>query len=284
MRSCVVVTSWWSNCLAITCLHRLLAFVPGREIFVMQAGKSPTQLDRFRECIPPGVKELRYPDHFLPDDSAMREYLMKEALPDRAGAWFFDHDAFLLEPSGAWFELADALFAGSSVRLCTRKPLPNAGVTQPAYWLSPRKWIAGLSSFAPVPFEPKPFSRRPDLNRHDGRLVLPEKDTLVQVREELEALGMAGTFPTPGDDSTEHFLPSFPPHIHIGGLHLYTGASRPHSCMPAAFLDWRRHTLLCFDAFFSNCPREWLAKEDPELLRRHEEMMATLHEDSPGAV
>jgi hypothetical protein len=33
---------------------------------------------------------------------------------------------------------------------------------------------------------------------------------------------------------------------------------------------------MSFDAFFRNCPREWLAIEDPELLRRHEEMMKTL--------
>jgi hypothetical protein len=276
MRSIVIVTSWWSNCLALTCLRRLLAFAPRREICVMQGGKSDVQMGRFREFLPKDVTELLYPAHIHPDDSAMREYLARDALRDREGAWFFDHDTFLLTPAEHFFEAADARFSNSNVCLCTRSPLPGAGVTQPAYWLSPLRWPEGLSSFAPVPFQPKPYSRRPDLFRHDGNLTLPGKDTLVQVREELEALKMAGTFPTEGNDATHHFLPSFPQHIHIGGLHLYTGATQPHAGMPPAFFDWRRHTLMSFDAFFRNCPLEWLAIEDPELLRRHGEMVQTL--------
>jgi hypothetical protein len=276
MRSSVIITSWWSNCLGLTCLHRLLAFAPGREVYIMQAGKSVVQMDRFREFLPKRVKELIYPSYILADDSAMREYLAKDALRCHEGAWFFDHDTFLLEPADHWFEAADRRFSDSKVCLCTRSPLPGAGITQPAYWLSPLRWPEGLSSFAPVPFEPKPYSKRPDLHRHPGDLIIPGKDTLVQVREELEALSMTGTFPTEGDGATRHFLASFPQHIHIGGLHLYTGVTQPPVGMSPAFFDWRRHTLMSFDAFFRNCPREWLALEDPELLRRHAEMMQTL--------
>jgi hypothetical protein len=276
MHSSIIVTSWWSNCLALSCLHRLVAFVPGRELYVMQAGKSEAQMRLFREFLPEGVTELMYPDHILSDDSAMREYLAKDALRYLEGAWFFDHDTFLLGPAERWFKAADARFSKSNVCLCTRKPLPGAGVTQPAYWLSPLRWPEGLSSFDPVPFEPKPYSRRPDLHRHDGQLILPGKDTLVQVREELDTLNMTGTFPTDGDDSGNHFLPSFPQHIHIGGLHLYTGPIQPPTNMPSAFFDWRRHTLMSFDAFFQHCPSEWQSIEDPELLRRHNEMIRTL--------
>ena len=89
-------------------------------------------------------------------------------------------------------------------------------------------------------------------------------------------MNLAGTFPTEGDHPVSHFLASFPQHIHIGGLHLYTGPTQPHGGMPPAFFDWRRHTLMSFDAFFRNCPREWLAIEDPELLHRHREMLQTL--------
>ena len=276
MRSIVVVTSWWSNCLALTCLNSLLEFAPGCRLHVMQAGKSETQMERFRGALPDGVAELAYPAYVLGDDSAMREYLAKDALSDQEGVWFFDHDAFLTEPADAWFEAADLRFADSQVCLCTRTPCAGAGVTQPAYWLSPRRWPAGLSSFAPVPFEPKPYTRRPDLHRHDGMLVLPRKDTLMQVREELEVLDMTATFPTEDGDSAQHFLPPLPQHVHIGGLHLYTGPTRPPTDMPPAFFDWRRHILLSFDAFFQHCPQELLELEDPVLLGRHREMMRTL--------
>ena len=276
MRSIVVVTSWWSNCLALTCLNWLLEFAPGRRPHVMQAGKSETQMERFRGALPDGVTELAYPAYVLGDDSAMREYLAKDVLRDQEGVWFFDHDAFLTEPADEWFEAADLRFTDSRVCLCTRKPNAGAGVTQPAYWLSPRRWPAGLSSFAPVPFEPKPYTRRPDLHRHDGMLVLPRKDTLVQVREELEVLDMTATFPTENDDSAKHFLPPLPRHVHIGGLHLYTGPTRPPADMPPAFHNWRRHTLMSFDAFFQHCPPDLLALEDPELLSRHREMMRML--------
>jgi hypothetical protein len=253
-----------------------MAFAPGREIFVIQGGKSDSQADRFRKFLPEGITELFYPGHLEPDDSAMREYLARDALCLREGAWFFDHDTFLLSPSDAFFEWADSCFSKSEMCLCTRRPLPGKGVTQPAYWLSPRRWPAGLSSFAPVPYQKRPYTRRPDLHRHNGNLTIPGKDTLVQVREELEALHMTGTFPTDGDDAIPHFLTSFPRHIHIGGLHLYTGPTHPPEDMPPLYYKWRRHTLLSFDTFFRNCPREWRAIENPELLRRHAKMMQTL--------
>ncbi len=280
MRSSVFVTSWWSNCLGLICLHRLQAFAPEREIYVMQAGKSEVQMERFRKFLPKSVKELLYPPHILADDSAMREYLAKDALRNYEGVWFFDHDTFLLTPAEHWFEMADNCFSNSDVCLCTRSPLPGCGITQPAYWLSPLRWPEGLSSFDPVPFTPKVYARRPDLHRHEGDLTIPLKDTMVQVREELETMNMTCTFPVDGEDGTHHFLSSFPQHIHIGGLHLYTVATQPRTDMPSAFFDWRRYILMSFDAFFQNCPREWLELEDPELLRRHTEMMQTLEMDS----
>jgi hypothetical protein len=272
MRSCIVVTSWWSNCLALTCLLRLVEFVPKREIYVMQAGKSDSQMDLFREFLPPGVTELRYPRHLLADDSPMREYLARTALRDHEGAWFIDHDTFLLASADPWFSEADALFDRSDICLCTRRPASGAGVTQPAYWLSPRRLPRGLSSFDPVPFRAKPYARRPDLHRHDGHLAIPGKDTLVQVREELEAGGLTGTLSLGDDLAGSSFLASFPPHDHIGGLHLYTGPVRPPAGMPPAFLDWRWRIVERFEQFFRECPPQWLAIEDPELLRRHREM------------
>ena len=147
MNSVLVVTSWWSNCLGLVCLARLKAFAQGREIFVMQAGKSESQMERFRRFLPVGVTELLYPSHNAPDDSAMREYLSKEALADKEGVWFFDHDTFLLSSSESFFQWSDSIFANSHVCICTRKPVPGQGVTQPAYWLSPMRWPNDLSPF-----------------------------------------------------------------------------------------------------------------------------------------
>jgi hypothetical protein len=38
MRSCILVTSWRSNCLALACLQQLLEFARGIEILFIQAG------------------------------------------------------------------------------------------------------------------------------------------------------------------------------------------------------------------------------------------------------
>lgn len=280
MESDIVVTSWWSNGLALTALNRLLEFAPRRKLFVMQAGKSESQMEKFRRLLPNAVEELPYPAHLLSDDSPMREYLAREVFRSSEGVWFWDHDTFLLADASVWFAAADALFDRHPICLCTRPPMPGSGITQPAYWLSPTRWPRGLSSFDPVPFRAKPYARRPDLHRHDEELVLPGKDTLVQVREELAALDLAGTFPPDEDGgcSTGHFLPSFARHFHLGGLHLYTGTAHPSAGMPPAYFDWRRHTVMAFEAFFRSCPPEWLAIEDPELLRRHAEMLQVLED------
>jgi hypothetical protein len=273
-----VVTSWWSNCLALTCLHRLARFAPGREILVVQFGKSSAQMERFRAFLPRGVIELHYPRRLLADDGPAREYLARKAVGDRDGAWFVDHDAFLLASVTSWLDAADLRFADSRICLCTRRPRPRAGITQPAYWLSPRRLPSDLSSFSPVPFEPKPFARRPDLHRHDGNLTRPRKDTLVKVREELQRKGMVGSLSFEDASEDGDFLPRFPPHIHLGGLHLYTGPTHPLTSMPRSFFDWRRHVTLSFDRYYATCPPEWLAIEDPALLRRQRQVRRTLGE------
>lgn len=278
MKSIVVVTSWWSNCLALTCLHRLAEFVPGRQLFVMQAGKSAPQMERFRAFLPPGTTELHYPAELPTDDSPMREYLAREALRDAAGAWFLDHDAFLLEPAEDWFTAADAEFDRTGICLATAVPRAGPGLTQPAYWMSPRRLPQDLPSFDPIPFRAKTYTRRPDLCRLDGRrLAIPEKDTLVRVAEHLEARQLAGTFPLDKETARAHALPAFPQHRHIGGIHLYTGP-----VLPWRFAEWRQHVVASFERFFSECPPEWLAIEEPELLRRHREFKAARERGRPS--
>lgn len=273
MRSVIVVTSWWSNCLALTCLHLLAKFAPDRVVYVMQAGKSESQMERFRAFLPSGVSELHYPPDRLADDSAMREYLAFEALGDADGAWFVDHDTFLLSPAESWFSTADRHFGGTDMCLCTATPRHGPGLTQPAYWLSPRRWPPGVSAFHPVPFCPKPYVRRPDLRRQSEVQAIPGKDTLVQAAEELEALGKAGTFPLEQTAGSSHVLPRFPPHRHLGGIHLYTGRYRPFS---GGYDSWVHQTVGDFEDFFAGCPKEWLEVEEPELLRRHRGFTAAL--------
>lgn len=264
MKSILVVTSWWSNCLALRCLHDLVAHTQARAIFVMQAGKSPTQMQRFREHIPTDVTELHYPEHLAADDSRMREYLALTVLRDEMGAWFIDHDTFFHEACEPWLRRADRTFAQSNHCLCIGLPREGGGITQPAYWLSPARWPEGLSSFDPIPFWEKALSRRPDLHYHSGDLIMPQKDTLVQVRDELAIRGLVGSFPLTHEAASRHVLPPFPVHTHIGGIYLYTGP-----VLDSRFEAWMRYTVKQFDRFFASCPPEWLAVEEPELLRRH---------------
>ncbi len=271
VRSSLVVTSWWSNSLALACLHRLAAQGAGRGLYVVQAGKSPEQMARFRALLPPGVVELDYPGALPQDDSRMREYLALTLLRDLSGAWFVDHDLFFQAECEPWFAAADDWFSQSRTCLSTGEPRDGPGVTQPAYWLSPARWPQRVVSFDPVPYAEKTFARRPDLHRHNGDLVMPQKDTLVRAKEELQVRGLASWFPLAAEAATRHGLPAFPAHTHLGGLHLYTGP------IPAErFRPWMEHTVAQFDRFFDQCPPAWLEAEEPELLRRHREFKAAL--------
>jgi hypothetical protein len=264
MKSILVVTSWWSNCLGLYCLHNLAAYAPTRDIFVMQAGKSPQQRQYFRELMPQEVTELHYPEHLAADDSPMREYLALTLLKSEMGVWFIDHDTFFYADCRSWLELADDYFARSGHCFCIGLPRQGIGVTQPAYWLSPARWPTGVSSFNPIPFQEKALSRRPDLHLHNGDLIMPQKDTLVQVKDELDVRGQVGSFPLTIEEAALHPLPAFPEYLHIGGIYLYTGP-----VLDARFDSWMRHTVTQFERFFTSCPPEWLAAEEPELLRRH---------------
>jgi len=276
MPSPLVVTSWWSNCLGLLCLQRLVEHSSGREIFVMQAGKSAEQMARFRKLMPAGVVELHYPEELPADDSRMREYLALTMMRDYAGAWNIDHDTFFQEDCEPWLTEADRWLTQAGVCLCIGEPRQGPGVTQPAYWLSPARWPSGLSSFDPIPFAKKTHVGRPDLHLHNGDLIQPEKDTLAQVRDELTERNLAATFPLTVPAAGEHPLPPFPSHTHLGGIHVYTGPVRS----PEVY-DWVRHTVTQFERFFASCPTEWLDAEEPELLRRHRQLKEALDNMSP---
>jgi hypothetical protein len=260
----IVVISWWSNCLGLTCLHHLAAHTRLRAISVVQVGKSAKQRERFREHLPAGITELPYPEEAPAEHARVLADVSLRQLRSERGVWFVDHDVFLHADWEAWLLAADEGFSASEACLCLpRLPVHVPAITQPAFWLSPARWPASITSFDPIPFEARAESRRPDLFHHSGDLRMPVKDTLVQARDELAAWGRTGDFPLDAEGAAGLARPSFPAHTHLGGLHLFTGPK-----LPAAFDAWVQATVTRFTDFYAHCPAEWLVVEDPELLRR----------------
>lgn len=247
----IVVISWWSNCLALACLRALVSYDAGREILVVQVGKSELQRQRFRDLMPSGVEELRYSPTAPAEHSRVIEDVAMRQLRDEEGVWFIDHDVIVHEPLGPWLRAVDGWLLESPCCLCLPPAADGPAITQPAFWISPRRWPAATPPIDPVPFHARDTARRPDLFPSSGELRMPEKDTLVSARDELLARGQAAVFPRP-----------FPNHSHLGGLSLFTGPT-----MPAADA-WVRSTVVRFTDFFDGCPPEWIGIEEPTLLRR----------------
>ncbi len=261
MHSRLVVVSWWSNCLALTCLSHLLEHVTTRPIYVIQAGKSPEGCQRFRSLLPAGVTELVYPADAPAEHSRVIRHVALDHFAGEEGVWFFDHDVFVQTDCDAWLQTTDEWLAASEVCLCIRQAPSRVAITAPAFWISPSRLPASLANFDPIPFRIRDESRRPDLFRNSGELQMPIKDTLVDVWEHLLPAGRAAyyTMQNTNDDSCPP-LP-FPPHIHLGGLFLLAGP-----VMPPAFHDWMVATVDRFTAFYENSP--WRDAEDPVLLDR----------------
>jgi hypothetical protein len=272
----LVVISWWSNCLGLACLHRLLEHTRHRAVYVVQAGKTEEQKERFRAYLPAPVQELHCPGQDF-EDWRVRESVARELLPDREGLWFVDHDLFLQVDAEAWLEDMDRRFAGSDVCLCHPTPRRGPSITNPAFWLSPVRFPPGMPSYARLPYHEDPAASRPYAPRQ-GRppaLMMPEKDTLVAAMEVLQQRNMVSGFPLVEEDRVPGGPAPFPGHEHIGGL--YTFANRAPTledvaAMPAALLrDWAARCVERFAAFYAACPPAWVTIEDPVLMRRLDE-------------
>jgi hypothetical protein len=271
MKSELVVISWWSNCLALACLHRLVQHTRDRRIYVLQVGKPEEQRDHFREYLPPGVEELPYGPDRPGEDWRVRETVARELLADRAGLWFVDHDLFLRKDGEPWLAEMDRRLAESNVCLC--HPLPRRGpsITNPAFWLSPLRFPAGMPSFARLPYREEPVASRPYAVRQSAALIMPEKDTLVAALEFLQGLGLVCGFPLTEADRLPGGPPPFPRSEHLGGLYTFTG-----EVPPPALHDWASRCVEQFAAFYADCPAEWVAVEDPVLLARLQEFQSAL--------
>lgn len=262
MHSDLVVISWWSNCLGLTCLEQLARYTR-HMLYVVQVGKSEQQKQLFRRCLPSGVQELPYPADAPAEHSRVIADVVYRQLPSAAGLWFVDHDFFVHQTWEDWLKTADFAFDHTPLCLCLPPPGQYSAITQPVFWLSPRRLPAGLS-FDPLPFQPRPESRRPDLYRYQGGLQMPQKDTLVQARDVLTTQGKAG----------HYSFANFPSYTHLGGLFLF---AQDTIALPPAFQMWQERVIADFTNFFAACPAEWLVIEDPVLLARWRESKGVTH-------
>ncbi|HJW89098.1 MAG TPA: hypothetical protein VJ436_00510 [Anaerolineales bacterium] len=284
MHSKIVVISWWSNCLALACLHRLVELVDARQIYVVQVGKPIQQRELFRINLPTRVTELGYPPGGPAEHSRVLEWVSLHALRSEAGLWFIDHDVIIeadiatdhnvsgLGCLETWLQAADQFLGREKLSLFLPSLNANPAITQPAFWLSPARWPDFTPAFDPIPFEARLESCRPDVYRHDGNLRMPVKDTLIAAREALMQRGLVGFFPLNPLDGQASNLQPFPPHIHLGGLSLFSGP-----VLPPQFTEWMERTVKGFNEFYEHCPAEWLAIEDPVLLERLAEFSKALH-------
>jgi hypothetical protein len=253
MKSELVVVSWWSNCLGLSCLRHLRQQAPGRTLHVVQVGKSEAQKARFRRHLPPAVHELAYPPARPAEHCRVMEAVVRDLLPGHEGLWFIDHDVFFSEPLEPWLAAMDGAFQRSPLCLGYLAAQGRRAITSPLVWLSPRRLPVDLPGFEPVPFEPLPASRRPDLYHFPAAEGIPEKDTLVRVLEFLAERGLAQSQP----------LGSLPPYRHVGGLYAFAFQQ-----VPASLQAWLARCVERLSAFYATCPAEWLADEDPALLAR----------------
>jgi hypothetical protein len=245
IKSALVVISWWSNCLALTCLHNLARHAPGRSLYVLQVGKSQAQMERFRHYLPPA--------DLAAEHGPVVEGVVRRLLPEHQGLWFLDHDWFALDPLEPWLSGMDRSLAGSGCCFCHPQDAESLAITSPAFWLAPARLPQELPSFAPVPYTTMDISKRPDLFRAPADLRIPDKDTLVLVREFLTERGLAcGYSPQ-----------ALPAHEHLGGIYLFA-----NEILPEPFHDWVAGCVQRFTAFYSTCPPEWLEIESPILMAR----------------
>jgi len=253
MHSSLVVISWWSNCLGLTCLRSLARFTQDRPIFVVQVGKAERQKELFRQFLPQNVQELDYAADAPAEHSQVIAHIIRNQLPSAHGLWFVDHDLFPRQNWEPWLKEYDSRFQVLPTCLCLPPAGTHPAVTQPTFWLSPHRFPPDIS-LDPIPFQAGRQSRRPDLYPFTGALAMPQKDTLVRVRDFLQKQGRVSHY------SLDHF----PSYSHIGGLFLFAGPPISHP----DFQEWQQTTIAQFVLFFESCPAEWVAIEDPTLLHR----------------
>jgi hypothetical protein len=157
----------------------------------------------------------------------------------------------------------DRRFSQLNVCLCHPLAKNNPSITNPAFWLSPRRFPPGMPSFARLPYQEDPVASQPYNLLPSAALTMPQKDTLVAAMEFLQKLDMVDKFPLSDKDCYTDGPGHFPHFDHIGGLYTFAYQS------PPGFLrNWVTRCVNSFTAFYAACPPEWLSAEDPVLIQR----------------
>ena len=266
MNSDLVVISWWSNCLGLACLYNLVAYTRDRHTYVVQVGKPEEQQERFRMLVPPGVEELCYPPGRGTEDWRVRETVACELLADHEGLWFIDHDLFVQEDCSDWLQDMDCRFSQTEVCLCHASSHDGPSITNPAFWVSPRRFPVGMPSFARLPRQEGPTSHSPDAADASPVQIMPQQDTLVAASEFLRERGLVCEFPLTEEERAGDGPHRFPDCEHLGGLYTFAGPVPPESSR-----DWVARCVQRFSAFYAACPAVLVGAEDPALLERLEE-------------
>lgn len=234
-----------------------------RNIYILQVGKTEKQKELFRDLMMPGVKELPYPSDRGAEDWRVRETIARELLNNHEGLWFIDHDLFIKEEAEGWLDDMDNRFSQLNVCLCHPITKNDLSVTNPAFWLSPRRFPAGMPSFARLPLQEDPAASEPYNLTTSTALTMPQKDTLVAAKELLQKLNMVYKFPLSAEECYNGGPSPFPHFQHIGGLYTFVYQSPPD-----ILRHWVIRCVNLFDAFYATCPPEWLSAEDPILMQQ----------------
>lgn len=249
MHSSIVVISWWSNCLGLFSIHKLIEHLPSVKIYLIQVGKPDHLKERFREYLPPEVNELFYPENESAQHWRVIEYTVRNLLKEEEGLWFFDHDTFLLDDGRIWINRMDLKFLTSKSIICIADRKHNRSFTIPAFWISPKQLPFGIPSFSPFPASVDPvadFPFFPVIDTPD--LVRPEKDTLEAAVEKLSSSHSVLTYDLELD---------FPKHEHLGGLNIFV-----YKDLPLEVRGYGMQAAERFKKFYEKCPKEWRDIED----------------------
>ncbi len=267
MKSDLVVISWWSNCLALYCLQQLARYVHGRRVYVVQVGKSEEQKRLFRYYMPSDLVELSYEEGRGEWDWVVRETVGRELLASVEGLWFVDHDFFLLEDGSAWWDEMDRRLEGPAFCLAHAERELGQSVTDPLFWISPRRLPTDIPGFAPLAADPGTLSDPSRGNPGSGATGVPRWETMAYMAHALRARKQVLTFPVGGNTTVDGGPPALPKHQHLGGLYMFL-----HQSLPEELAERMSSYREAYRSFYKGCPPQWRSIEDPRLkerLRRH---------------
>ena len=264
MKSDIVVISWWSNCVGLLCLHRLVRFVRDRPIYVLQVGKTARQRQKFRRYIPQGVREIVPEGHISAEHGKVCAFVARHVLNGSPGIWFWDHDLFLLEDGTPWLQEMDRRLLEGNLALCYPFKIQGEPITNPAFWIAPGMLKSDAPKLSQVPQANSKFVDYPYRNfQKIPDLKLPEKDTLVAYKEYWEKREAAFAYALNEIDTQITGGSAFPLNEHMGGLYLLA-----FPVFPGILKDRVKQLLQDLQLLFQVCPASWIQDEDPMLKQR----------------